>query len=182
MPILGIVASSQQGGISSTAYESIATVTVGAGGTSAITFSSIPQTYQHLQIRCNSLKSTNPGTLLRINGISTNYANHILYGDGAGSAQAYTDPNYQGIVWALNDNGSATVPTAAIVDILDYASTTKLKVIRAIGGADLNGSGNVYIGSGMYTASTQAITSLTFFGSGANYNQNTQIALYGIKG
>ncbi len=34
-----------------TAYESIATTTVGAGGTSTITFSSIPSTYTHLQIR-----------------------------------------------------------------------------------------------------------------------------------
>ena len=32
-------------------YESIATVTVGAGGTSTITFSSIPTGYTHLQIR-----------------------------------------------------------------------------------------------------------------------------------
>ena len=32
-------------------YESIATVTVGAGGSSSVTFSSIPSTYTHLQIR-----------------------------------------------------------------------------------------------------------------------------------
>jgi len=32
-------------------FESIATVTVGAGGTSTITFRSIPATYQHLQLR-----------------------------------------------------------------------------------------------------------------------------------
>jgi len=32
-------------------FESIATVTVGAGGSSEINFTSIPSTYQHLQIR-----------------------------------------------------------------------------------------------------------------------------------
>ena len=32
-------------------YESIATVTVGSGGTSTISFTSIPQTYTHLQLR-----------------------------------------------------------------------------------------------------------------------------------
>ena len=50
MPILGIIASSQQGGISSTAYESIATVTLGSAA-STINFSSIPSRYQHLQLR-----------------------------------------------------------------------------------------------------------------------------------
>lgn len=35
----------------STDYDSIATTTVGAGGAASITFSSIPSTYQHLQIR-----------------------------------------------------------------------------------------------------------------------------------
>ena len=34
-----------------TSYESIATTTVGSGGASSITFSSIPATYAHLQIR-----------------------------------------------------------------------------------------------------------------------------------
>ena len=33
------------------AYESIASTTVGSGGVSTITFSSIPDTYKHLQIR-----------------------------------------------------------------------------------------------------------------------------------
>jgi N-methylhydantoinase A/oxoprolinase/acetone carboxylase beta subunit len=46
MPILGIIASSKLSAVGD--FESIATVTV--GGTS-ITFSSIPSTYTHLQIR-----------------------------------------------------------------------------------------------------------------------------------
>ena len=32
-------------------YDSIATVVVGSGGASSITFSSVPSTYKHLQIR-----------------------------------------------------------------------------------------------------------------------------------
>jgi hypothetical protein len=36
---------------STTAYESISTVTVGGGGVSDVTFSSIPSTFTHLQIR-----------------------------------------------------------------------------------------------------------------------------------
>jgi len=47
--LIGIIASS--GGGVANSYESIATVTVGGGGSSTISFSSIPSTFQHLQIR-----------------------------------------------------------------------------------------------------------------------------------
>ena len=50
MPILGIIASQDYNRVTNS-YESIATVTVGSGGSSSLTFSSIPATYTHLQIR-----------------------------------------------------------------------------------------------------------------------------------
>ena len=51
-PILGIWASQNYSRYSITgSYESIATVTVGSGGSSYIEFTSIPGTYTHLQIR-----------------------------------------------------------------------------------------------------------------------------------
>jgi hypothetical protein len=164
------------------AYDSLATVTVGATAVANIEFAGIPNTYKHLQLRCFSLKSSNPGTYIRVNGVSAsgNYANHILYGTGS-SALAYTDPNYVGVVWAINDAGTTTIPSIAIVDILDYASTTKLKTFRALGGADTNGAGTVHLGSGMLHTSTSPITSLTINGGGANFNQYTQISLYGVK-
>ena len=49
MPILGIMASQISGHLSNPSYESIATYTVGAGGSSTMVFSSIPQTYKHLE-------------------------------------------------------------------------------------------------------------------------------------
>ena len=48
--ILGILASSGVAAGAANSYESIATVTVGSGGSSTITFSSIPATFTHLQI------------------------------------------------------------------------------------------------------------------------------------
>jgi hypothetical protein len=51
MPILGIIASAITGNLVTTSYESIATVTVGGGGSARCYFSSIPATYTHLQIR-----------------------------------------------------------------------------------------------------------------------------------
>jgi hypothetical protein len=58
MPILGIIASAITGNLVTTSYESIATVTVGGGGSATIDFTSIPATYTHLQIR-GIARSTN---------------------------------------------------------------------------------------------------------------------------
>ena len=66
-------------------YESIASAT-GTGSSGTITFSSIPGTYQHLQIRINSRNDSTDGatTTMRFNGdTGSNYARHYLYGDGA---------------------------------------------------------------------------------------------------
>ena len=52
MPILGVIASQITGHLSTNSFESIQTVTVGSGGQSSISFSSIPSTYKHLQLRC----------------------------------------------------------------------------------------------------------------------------------
>jgi hypothetical protein len=164
------------------AYDALATVTAPSGGLSSVTFAAIPNNYRQLQIRCFSLKSSNPGTLLRINGDGTvgNYPQRILYGTGSGTAQTYTDPNYAGFVWGLNDTGTSTIPAISIIDILDYSSTTKLKVMRTIGGSDANGSGNVYFSSGMNKVITDPINSITLV-TGANFNQHSQFTLYGIR-
>ena len=66
-----------------------------------------------------------------------------------------------------------------ILDVHDYASTSKNKTIRSLNGNDQNGAGDIYLTSGLWL-STAAVTSLTLFTS-ANY-LNTTFSLYGIKG
>ena len=82
MPILGIIASSFRSAAGPVgAYDALATVTVGSGGVSSITFAGIPTGYKHLQIR-QIAKSTNTGgyILLRPNNDSTytNFYWHYL--------------------------------------------------------------------------------------------------------
>lgn len=93
---LGILASQISGHLASpTSYESIATVTVGAGGSSSISFSSIPSTYKHLQLRgivrtTDTSAAASDGNYIgiRFNGdTGANYVAHNLYGNG-GSAVA----------------------------------------------------------------------------------------------
>ena len=71
---------------------------------------------------------------------------------------------------------------AFVLDLLDYANTSKYKTIRELGGCDNNGDGDIFFNSGLWQ-STSAVTSLTFtVGGGTLFSQYTQYALYGIKG
>lgn len=165
-----------------TSFESIATVSVGAGGSSSISFSSIPSTYKHLQIRATLLTSLYANNnALRFNGdTGANYSLHELYGDG-GSAGSLASTN--STFAAAGFNPDATNTGCYIVDILDYAETSKYKTTRTLWGFDRNGSGYIGLSSGSWR-NTSAITSITVYatGSGTTLNQYSSFALYGIKG
>ena len=169
------------------AYESIQTVLVGSGGQSTVTFTSIPATYKHLQVRI--IGKTNralnrDGTKVTFNSdTSSSYVDHYLYGTGS-SAAAGNDPAAPASgIYRLSGNTSATDIFGAIVyDILDYANTNKNKTCRYLGGVDLNGAGEIYFGSNLYMK-TDAISSMTFAPLvGTSFLQYSQFALYGIKG
>lgn len=179
-PILGIWASQNYPRITSS-YESIATVTVGAGNASSIDFTSITGTYKHLQLRCFLRNTTALASLLmNFNSDSgSNYARHRLSGDGStASAAAATSATYMG----LGDipTTSSTFYTS-VIDILDYSNTSKNKTVRNLYGYDLNGSGEVGIRSNLW-ASTSAITSISVTPGSNQFAQYSQIALYGVKG
>ena len=173
---------------STTSYESIATVTVGAGGSSAIDFTSITSSYTHLQIRAigrSSGGTTGGGFIIvRFNSdSSSNYAYHLLGGDGSGMA-VFGGGNQTEMVserYPLNSDGSSSIFGASIIDILDYKDTNKYKTLRSFGGFDANGSGAVYMDSGLWR-NTNAITSINLTMYLGNFVQYSQVALYGIKG
>ena len=184
-PILGIMASSVLGAVTATSFESIATTTVGSGGSSSVTFSSIPGTYTHLQIRylgrgTRALTIDNVG--LEINADSgNNYAAHNLQGDGSSaSASALTSNPYTYVPQVSAANATASIFGVAVIDILDYANTNKYKTLRALGGHDQNGSGVVQLRSGLWQ-STNAITSIKLTPDGGSWAQYSHFALYGIK-
>ena len=164
-------------------YESIATVT-GNGTTNTYTFSSIPSTYVSLQLRFNIVPSTAGGAYyIRLNGdTAANYSRHGLLGNGS-AASASGAANTSNMPLSIMSAGGAvaTYPGVGIVDLIDYASTTKNKTLRAISGYDNNSTGAaIELDSGSWR-STSAVTSLTFY---YDYNiaNGSTIALYGIKG
>jgi len=193
MPILGILASAISGNLVVGAYESIATTTVSTA-TPTISFTSIPATFTHLQIR-GILRNTavSASSLdLFMNFNSDTGANYRAYkqigGEGSGGGFAVASGTSPAALdkiapsYFLNDGNTASIYNGWICDILDYRNTNKYKVTRTLTGQDLNGSGAIRFISGLWQ-STSAITSidLTIEG-GNNFKQYTQFALYGIKG
>jgi hypothetical protein len=179
-PILGIIASQNYPRITNS-YESIATVSVGAGGASSIEFTSIPSTYKHLQVRGIARRSSgSTNTIVNFNSdTGSNYSTHYLLGNGSSaSAGAESSVNrfYLDILTA-----SSTSYSASVMDILDYSSTTKYKTARTLAGIDLNGSGTVWLVSGLWR-NTAAISSIKLFlESSASFEQYSTFALYGIR-
>jgi hypothetical protein len=196
MPILGIMASAMSANFwqPQGAYDALSTVTVPAGGVASITFAGIPNTYKHLQIR--GLAQSNRATYgfddikLRFNSDSgTNYARHYLGGDGS---SAYSGAASTPSTFLFIDSGAGTSTAgasffgASIIDILDYTSTSKNKTLRALCGADVNGTvgglgGRVTFNSGLWFATPVAINSITITPDASTFSQNTQFSLYGVR-
>ena len=164
-----------------TSYESIATVTVGAGGSSSISFSSIPSTYKHLQIRCMLLSSTaTANQAVQFNSdTGANYARHAVYGNGSTVTAAGTTGNTS-IRVSTYTGASASYPSVMVIDILDYTNTNKYKTVRSLAGTDQNGAGEATFLSGLWL-NTNAVTDITITGGGT-LTQYSSFALYGVKG
>jgi hypothetical protein len=160
------------------AYDSLGTVTLSTA-TPSVTFSGIPSGYKHLQIRGTLLTSgaTNPS--FNFNGdTGSNYAWHHLWGTGVSAASNYGSGQ---TFMYFNYNPSTSYPSSFVIDILDYASTTKYKTSRTLAGSDTNGgTSEIAIWSGLWQ-NTNAITSITLNGAGVNFTQYSSFALYGVK-
>lgn len=145
---------------------------------STVTFSSIPATYKSLQVRFNLICSnTGQNITIQLNGNGTGYSEHYLYGTGSTTvASGFASQTY---TWMLQAGTVGTYPNVGIVDVIDYANTSKYKTIKTLGGANQNTStGIIEMASGVWqnasatTSLTIAVTVGTFTGT---------ISLYGVS-
>ena len=164
----------------------IATTTVGAGGSASVSFSSIPQTFTHLQLRIsargNFSFSDGLSCYTNINSdTGNNYAQHNLRGNGS---NVFSASNVSSAVIpftaCVGDTGASNTFGVLIIDILDYTNTSKYKTLRALTGYDRNGAGNVQLQSGLWM-NTNAITGLSFNTDGGSWLQYSTFQLYGIS-
>ena len=167
------------------AFDSIASAT-GTGSSGTISFTSIPNTYTHLQIRAsmrtNDPAATTTNCYIQFNTITgASYTYHYLLGNGT-TASAAGAAN-QTFSFAGNATATSTgtgTMAVFIADILDYANTSKNKTVRVISGHDQNGSGEIWTTSSLFM-STSAISSVQIIASGTTWTTASTFSLYGIQ-
>ena len=170
--------------LDSGAMVQIGLVQVGSAGQANISFTSIPNTYKHLQIRAtwvgSSDLSDNNMTFNTVGG--TSYVSHYTYGDGSGTGSGVlTGPSGSYIGIGKTSSSATTRGSASVIDIFDYANASKYKTVRGLSGDDANGTGRVLFQSGLFM-NNNAISSITFTPAAGTYSNYCQVALYGIKG
>jgi hypothetical protein len=172
----------------------IASSTIGSGGASSITFSSIPSTYKDLclvtSIRSSVTSSGGTGYQERLNiffnGTTTNYSERWMQGEGTSTVN--TGTTYFGVSGTAGLAGTA-VPSDWTANtfnnnkiyISNYASSYN-KSFAIDGTADNNGSfGSLMLAAGLWSNSA-AINSISIsLRSTPNMVQNSTAYLYGIK-
>ena len=171
-----------------TSFDSIATFTPSSG--QSVTFSSIPSTYKYLQLRVSLIgNANNNSTFLRFNGDTggTSYAwANLSVGSSGGTGSSTSGYSLNTDLIALSGlaykSCDATYPTVYIIDIPDYASTSKYKTAKYTTGINTNG-GNQEMNFATGTwKSNSAINSITFlFNGSTTFSAGTTIALYGVN-
>ena len=167
---------------STNSYESISTVSV-TSAVSSISFTSIPSTYKHLQIRLIAQSTGVDAGLLTFNSdTGANYTRHRLTGNGT-TAAAGASVSLNGA--SINSLGgypdTANTFGATVIDILDYTDTNKYTTLRSLSGEDLNGTGFIELTSNLWL-NTAAVTNINYAAVGGDWKQYSSFALYGIKG
>lgn len=149
-----------------------------ASAQSSITFTNIPQTYKHLQVRWSNPSSTTGGNVVvnfNSDTSTSNYAFHCVRGNGSAASA---------LGFASGSGNSQIIANEAkygICDILDYTNTNKYTVTRTLGGADYNNtSGYIALNSSLWL-NTAAVTTIKLTcDTTGGWAQNSSIALYGI--
>ena len=172
--------------------EAIATQYLEAEAAS-VTFSSIPTTYEHLQIRMSARSTYNyflASPRLTFNGAAgTAYSSHDMKGaSSTASAAGSTGEAWTKIPRYTTGNGDNNYADRlqtgdygpAVIDILDYRNANKNTTVMAVGGAALTTTGlAVALASGLFDDTT-VITSITLDSDGS-WMRGSEFTLYGLK-
>lgn len=163
----------------------IATTTVGAGGASSVTFSSIPQVYTDLLIKASARTDATPGVAVnnitaQFNGVtSSSYSEKGLGGNGS---SAYSQSYSRTVVGVgLANSSSSTSNTFGNTDIyIPNYTSSNYKSTSADGVTENNATASwVEMDAGLFS-NTSPISSITLT-SGGNFLQYSTFTLYGIR-
>jgi hypothetical protein len=167
-------------------YYLIDSATVGSGGSSTISFTSIPSTYTDLKLVFStrlSESSTMTNIYCRFNGNTSGYTTIRLYGTGSGGANSDNQPDTgqwftAGITTSTNaaantfGNGEIYVP--------NYTSSNYKTAYIDSFGEDNATTAFQTLDSSLWS-NTAAITGISLHHGANNYLQYSTAYLYGIK-
>jgi hypothetical protein len=169
-----------------------------SGSTGTFTFSNIPSTFSHLQVRAfvrstgAATYGTNDPLLMRLNSdTGNNYSQHYLVGgDGTSGTSTFSggfgNTGSINLGWSASSTTASNVFSVSVTDILDYSNTNKNKTIRLLEGYETNsanGFGNncAWFGSNCWF-NTDAVSSISiYFNNGGNFASGSRVDLYGIS-
>jgi hypothetical protein len=163
----------------------ISAVTVGSGGTTDITFSSIPNTYTDLVLQLSMRNSRGASLvqegLITFNGSTTGYSERIARGDGSTTIST----SGSGANFYLNGFPAGGVTSSvfgsASLYIPNYAGSSNKSISAEF--VTENNATNAYLYmNSMLWSNTSAITSINIAaGSTYTWLQHSTAYLYGIK-
>jgi hypothetical protein len=162
-------------------YTLIASNTVGSGGASLVSFSSIPATYTDLLVKV-STRSTNSAvfdvTYLKFNGSTSSFTNKILGGSGsAANSLSGTDGRF-----GVGDAATATSNTFSNIEVYipNYASSNYKSF--SSDSVQENNATEAYanLTAGLWS-NTAAITSIDVYSAAHSFVQYSTFYLYGIS-
>lgn len=161
----------------------LATTTVGAGGSSSLVFSNIPQGYTDLlvKISCRTSRAADEDGLgVQLNSTTTGYTYRVLAGNGAAVTSVATA---YGELWTTRIQGAA-----AGTDIFSNTdlyfpnySGNQPKAITSESVTEKNGTNGYMTLTTVLQPNPAPITSLTLSGLNAPFQQFSTFTLYGIK-
>ena len=165
-------------------FTKIATVTVGSGGASSISFSSISSSYTDLCLKYSIRTSSNTLTNaydyghLEINGNTSSLSYRQLY-DDAGTAYSNSGSSVF-YVWVSSSGATASTFTNGELYFPNYTSSN-YKSFSLDEVNENNGTQTLLIMTAGLWSNTSAINQLTIAPNSGTYVQYSTATLYGIK-
>lgn len=169
-----------------TNYQSIATQQVTSSTGTNLDFTSIPQTFKHLQLRGYVKLNGSSGNLsIRVGSSNTldtgsNYAYHYYYATGTSIVSAASTNETTGYIGYYQSANSMWA--SFIVDIPDYWNTNKYKSIMSQQTSTHTTDGIVMLNSTSWRSKNAINTIRVFSADAIDFVQGSHVALYGIGG
>ena len=160
-------------------YDRLATTTLGSN-TATITFSSIDQTYNNLQIMFSGVTITTAGNQILVYFNATQNQTLALGQRGLDAANSVQQTTSD-ITVPFNSSLGTNAENSFVLNLYNYNSTTRPKPFEIIGFA-MNNSGQQAYGhfhGGIRTNS--ALSSITFNSSGGTSFTAGTVLIYGVK-